>query len=62
MTEASNSSLRRRGAKRVRNGVQLLLVSEPEAVVTLETVNDLRDELMVTPTDKTDEPTAGSGV
>lgn len=61
MTKAGNSSLRRRGAKRARNGVQLLPVSEPEAVVTLETVNDLRDEL-ITPTDKADEPTAGSGV
>ncbi len=47
MTEASNSSLRRRGAKRARNGVPLLPLSEPEAVVTQETVNSLRDELAV---------------
>lgn len=62
MNKAGNSSLRRRGAKRARNGVPLLPVSEPEAIVTLEIVNDLRDELMVAPTDKADEPTAGSGV
>lgn len=62
MTKGRNSSLRRHDGERARNGVQLLPVSKPEAVVILETVNDLRDELMVTPTDKADEPTAGSGV
>ncbi len=62
MTEAGNSSLRRRGAGRARNGVLLLPVSEPEAIITLEIVNDLRDELMVAPTAKADELTAGLGV
>lgn len=49
MTKGGKSSLRRRDAKRARNGLPLLPVSEPEAVVTLETVNALRDELAVTP-------------
>lgn len=52
MTEAGNSSLPRRDTRRARNGVPLLPVSEPEAVVTLETVNALRDELTDAPSDR----------
>lgn len=47
MTAEGNSSLRRRNAKRARNSIPLLLLSEPEAIVTLEKVNALRDELAV---------------
>ena len=47
MTKGRNSSLRRRDGERARNWVPLLPVSEPEAVVFLETVNALRDELTV---------------
>jgi len=47
VTKGRNSSLRRHDGERARNGVPLLPVSKPEAVVTLETVNALRDELTV---------------
>ena len=61
MTNAGNSSTRRRSVRRVRNGVLLLPVSGPEAVVTLETVNALRDELAVTHTEKEAMHIVGSG-
>lgn len=48
MTKAGNSGLRRRGAGAVRKGVPLLPVNEPETIITLEIVNALRDELVVT--------------
>jgi len=47
MTKGGNSTLRRRDTERAHNGIPLLPVSEPEALVTLETVNALRDELTV---------------
>jgi len=47
VTAEGNSSLRRRNAKRARNSIPLLPLSEPEAIVTLEKVNALRDELAV---------------
>ena len=48
MTKGCDSSLRRHDGERARKGVPLLPVNEPEVVVTLETVNALRDELAVT--------------
>ena len=61
MTGAGNPGLRGRDGAVVRNSVPLLPVSEPEAIVTLEMVNALRDELMVTRTNKTDAPIVGQG-
>lgn len=50
MTKADNSS----NVRRARNGVPLLPVSKPQAVITLETVKALRDELVVSHADKTE--------
>ncbi len=48
MTEVNNSSLGKRDGERSHNGFPLLPLSDPEAVVTLETVSALREELAVT--------------
>jgi len=48
VSTTNNSGLQRRCAGAVRNDVPLLPMSNPEAVVRLETVNALRDELVVT--------------
>jgi hypothetical protein len=44
VSELARQSLRRPPEQRQRHGVPLLPVSNPEAVVTLEIVNALRDE------------------
>lgn len=45
VSELARRALRRPCAPTSRNGIPLLPVSDPQAVVTLETVNALRDEL-----------------
>ena len=45
VSELARRALHRPRAPGSRNGVQLLPVSDRQAVVTLETVNALRDEL-----------------
>lgn len=45
VSDLARRALRRPRAPSSRNGVPLLPVSDPQAVVTLETVNALRDEL-----------------
>lgn len=45
VSDLARRALRRPRAPASRNGVPLLPVSDPQAVVTLETVNALRDEL-----------------
>jgi len=45
VSELARRALRRPRAPASRNGVPLLPVSDPQAVVTLATVNALRDEL-----------------
>ena len=45
VSELARRALRRPGPPASRNGIKLLPVSDPQAVVTLETVNSLRDEL-----------------
>jgi hypothetical protein len=45
VSELARRALRRPQARASRNGIPLLPVSAPGAVVTLETVNALRDEL-----------------
>lgn len=45
VSELARRALRRPRAPTSRNGIPLLPVSDPQAVVTLETVNALRDEL-----------------
>ena len=45
VSELARRALRRPRAPASRNGIPLLPVSDPQAVVTLETVNALRDEL-----------------
>jgi len=50
VTKVGNSGLRTHNARRARDGVPLLPVNEPEAIVTLETVNAFRDELTATDT------------
>ncbi|OHT20084.1 CopG family transcriptional regulator [Edaphosphingomonas haloaromaticamans] len=45
VSDLARRSLRRPRASGSRNGVPLLPVSDPQAIVTLEQVNALRDEL-----------------
>ena len=45
VSELARRALRRPNAPALRNGIPLLPLSDPQAVVTLETVNALRDEL-----------------
>jgi hypothetical protein len=45
VSDLARRALRRPAAALSRNGVQLLPVSNRQAVVTLDTVNSLRDEL-----------------
>lgn len=45
VSELARRSLRRPAAPAARNGIPLLPVSNASAVVSLETVNTLRDEL-----------------
>jgi hypothetical protein len=45
VSELARKSLRRPASSGERNGVPLLPVRRPDAVVTLEIVNALRDEL-----------------
>jgi len=45
VSELARRALRRPRAPASRNGIPLLPVNDPQAVVTLETVNALRDEL-----------------
>lgn len=45
VSELVRSALRPPHAAKSRNGISLLPVSNPRAVVTLETVNALRDEV-----------------
>ncbi|WP_341021211.1 CopG family transcriptional regulator [Brevundimonas diminuta] len=45
VSDLARRSLRRPRAPGSRNGVPLLPVSDPQAIVTLEQVNALRDEL-----------------
>ena len=45
VSDLARRSLRPRRTAKSRNGVPLLPISNPDAVVTLETVNALRDEL-----------------
>jgi hypothetical protein len=45
VSELARKSLRRPASSKERNGVPLLPVRRPDAVVTLEIVNALRDEL-----------------
>jgi hypothetical protein len=44
VSDLARQSLRRPAARRERNGVPLLPVSRPSAVVTLDVINALRDE------------------
>lgn len=44
VSDLARRALRRPRAPTSRNGVLLLPVSDPKAVITLETVNALRDE------------------
>lgn len=45
VSDLARRALRRPSAPASRNGVPLLPVSDPQAIVTAETVNALRDEL-----------------
>lgn len=45
VSELARRALRRPRAPASRNGIPLLPMSDPQTVVTLETVNALRDEL-----------------
>jgi len=45
VSELARRALRRPRASTSRNGVPLLPMSDPQAVVTLDAVNALRDEL-----------------
>ena len=45
VSELARRALRSPRAAKSRNGIPLLPVSDPQAVVTLETVNALRDEV-----------------
>jgi hypothetical protein len=45
VSELARRALRRPRAPESRNGVRLLPISDPQAVVTMETVNALRDEM-----------------
>jgi hypothetical protein len=45
VSELARRALRPPRAAKSRNGIPLLPVSDPQAVVTLETVNALRDEV-----------------
>jgi hypothetical protein len=45
VSDLARRALRRPHAPASRNGIKLLPVSDPQAVVTLESVNNLRDEL-----------------
>ena len=45
LTKIARRALRRPRASNSRNGIPLLPVSDPQAVVTLDMVNALRDEL-----------------
>jgi hypothetical protein len=44
ISELARKSLRRPVPPRLRNGIPLLPISNPDAVVTLDIVNTLRDE------------------
>lgn len=46
VSELARRALCRPGPPASRNGVPLLPVSDPQTIVTLETVNSLRDELL----------------
>jgi hypothetical protein len=46
VSDLARRALRHPHAPESRNGVPLLPVSDPKAVVTLETVNAMRDELL----------------
>lgn len=45
VSDLARRALRRPHTAASRNGIPLLPVSDPKAIVTLETVNALRDEL-----------------
>lgn len=45
ISELARQSLRRPSRQKMRSGLALLPVSDPKAIVTLDTVNELRDEL-----------------
>lgn len=45
VSDLARRALRRPRTRASRNGVPLLPMSDPQAIVTLETVNALRDEL-----------------